>query len=114
MLAKKLLINCLNCKNTIECWGLNRPDMSVGRNPKEILISMDAYAKNLKKMGAKSLHDAHVAASVIFVRTMFLQPIGMNETITDILQTSMCVTEALTNSSNADWDCPQEWGYVPK
>lgn len=114
MLAKELLIDCLNCKNNVNCWGLNRKFNFDGKNPKEINISIDAYSKNLKKLDVDSLHKAQVTASMIFVRTMFLQPVGMNEIVKDILQTSMCVIEALTNSSNAEWECPPEWNYIPK
>lgn len=114
MLAKDLLLNCLNCKNNIDCWGLNRNFESDGQDPREINISVESYSNNLKKFNVESLHDVHGIASMMFIRTMFLHPAGMNDTVKDILQTSMCVIEALTNSSYDQWECPEEYEYISK
>ena len=114
MLAKELLINCLNCKNNVNCWRLNREFGFEGGDSRNVKISVEGYIKNLKMFGVESLHDVHTIASVIFIRSMFLQPTGMNDTVKDILQTSMCVIEALTNSSYDEWECPGEYEYIPK
>lgn len=114
MLAKDLLINCFNCKNNVSCWGLDREIESDKQDPKKMKISTKGYIKNLKMFDIDYLYDIHTIASVIYIRSMFSQPTGMNDMVEDILQTSMCVIDALTNSSNDQWECPNEYEYIRK
>lgn len=108
MLAKEQIRQCFNCKNIVDCWGIFRDFSTEPVNPKDLkLVGVD-----FENMEFSTVHDFYATVSLAYISAV--TPEVSVETRGDILQTIIAVAEALTNSSNAEWECPPDWAYEPE
>jgi hypothetical protein len=106
MLPRKKLIQCFNCMNNIECWGLNE-DIPLGLNERDNALS----AKALTLLIANYLENEEVSAgdqfgilSMAFLQTLRFDGKSPRREVYQVLS----VMAAMVNSSNDDWHCSGE------
>ena len=106
MLPRLKLIQCFNCKNNIECWGLNE-DIPLGKNEREYSIPTKALtfliAQNMES------EECNLGEQFGMFCAAFLQTLRYDSKskIGDIYQV-INVLRALSNTSNDHWYCPGE------
>ena len=108
MLAKEQICQCFDCKNIVDCWGINRDFSTKPVNSKELKIG----GVDFENIELSTLHEFYTVVTLAYISA--ISPEVSRETRGDILQTITVVVEALTNSSNADWECPPDWTYEPE
>lgn len=110
MRAKELIIKCFNCKNVVDCWGLNREFMTDPTDTKEIEVTHKVI--DLEQFEVDTVHKFCLATNSMYVAAAL--PILDNDVKLEIVNTVTCVTEALTNSKRTAWECPLDREYTPK
>jgi len=118
MLPRDKLKQCFNCKNNINCWGLNE-DIPLGKNEKESSIQ----CKGLTFLISRYMEDqkCNIGEQFGILSAGFLQTLRSDKESPrrDVYQ-MIFVLAALANTTNADWVCPAEdekseekWNYEP-
>ena len=102
MLAKEMITQCLNCKNVEACWVPDREFATKPINPRNIKLTRKTI--DLEALEIDTLHKFNLATTSMYIRAVL--PGLDQETLLDIVSTSIFIIEALTNSSNAVWECP--------
>ena len=110
MLAKEMIIQCLNCKNVKSCWFPDRKFATTPINPKHEKLTRTTI--DLAAFDIDTLHKFHIGTTSMYIRAVL--PGHDQDEIIDMINTSVFVIEALTNSSNAAWECPPDRVYEPK
>lgn len=107
MLAKEMITQCLNCKNVEACWVPDREFSTKPINSKNIKLTSKTI--DLEALEIDTLHKFHFATTSMYIRAVL--PGLDQEALLDITSTSIFIIEALTNSSNAEWECPPDHVY---
>jgi hypothetical protein len=105
MLPRENLKQCFQCKNNIECWGLNE-DIPFGLNERENSIKPDALSFLLvQNMG----NDLNIGEQFGILCMGFLANIRADEKATrrDVYQL-LSLLCAICNTPNDGWHCPAE------
>lgn len=110
MLAKELIMQCFNCKNAVDCWGLNREFMTDPTDTKDIEVTHKNI--DLEQFGVDTVHKFCLATNSMYVGAAL--PILDKDVKLDIVNSIVCMTEALTNSNRMAWECPPDREYIPK
>jgi hypothetical protein len=116
MLPRLKLIQCFNCRNNIECWGLNE-DIPLGKNEKESSIQ----CKGLSFLISRYMEDqnCNIGEQFGILSMGFLQTMRYDKESPkrDVYQ-MIFMLAALSNSANDSWVCPEEdekddanWSY---
>jgi len=110
MLAKELIIQCLNCENAVGCWGLNRDFLTKPTNTNDIEVTHKII--DLEQFEVDTVHKFCLATNSMYVRAAL--PVLDSGIKLDIVSSIVCMTEALTNSNRTAWGCPPDREYKPK
>lgn len=119
MLPREKLIQCFNCKHSIDCWGLNE-DVPQGKDENAYSIPTKALtflmAKNMNE-GELSIKEQFGMFCAAFLQTLRHDQESDLRVINQILNV-LC---ACSNSSGTNWHCPGEnpelnekWTYEPR
>lgn len=107
MLAKEMIAQCLNCKNVEACWVPDREFATPPINSRDVKLTTKNI--DLETFEIDTLHRFNLATTSMYIGVML--PGIDQETLLDIVSTSIFIIEALTNSSNAVWECPPGCAY---
>lgn len=110
MRAQDLLKKCFGCKSVSDCWAPEREFASDPINSKDVRLATRTL--DLKALKVDTLHRFHIATVTMYINTV--SPGLDGDTLLDIVNTSVFITEALTNSSNEAWNCPPDHTYEPQ
>lgn len=105
----------MQCKNSVECWGLNE-DLSLGESEKEQAWDSEKMIKNIRELEA--VHDVKLAGDYMGL-IMVAWEASLNNAIRDMstdyqrnaVYTPLFVICAMANTSNDGWDCPENYTY---
>lgn len=106
MIPRLKLIQCLTCKNSLDCWGL-KEDIPLGISEHEHALTSEALEILINEVGKEQ--ELSMGEQFGIFSMMFLQEMRFDKKIVkrDVYQL-INMLAALANSANDGWVCPGE------